>query len=149
MDIRVLRYFLAVAREESISRAADVLHITQPTLSRQMMLLEDELGAQLLVTGRKAIFNEISSLLGEQARMNIRGYVNLVDNALPLVENSDWGCLTIDGAASYLNSERVVFRPFVPEITSNTVLAWRKYGMSFGVASAFLTYIKQAKLRQE
>ena len=91
MDIRVLRYFLAVAREESISRAADVLHITQPTLSRQMMLLEDELGAQLLVTGRKAIFNEISSLLGEQARMNIRGYVNLVDNALPLVENSDWG----------------------------------------------------------
>ncbi|MDD7678049.1 MAG: LysR family transcriptional regulator, partial [Anaerovibrio sp.] len=41
MDIRVLRYFLAVAREESISRAADVLHITQPTLSRQMMLLED------------------------------------------------------------------------------------------------------------
>lgn len=81
--------------------------------------------------------------------MNIRGYVNLMDNALPLVENSDWGCLTIDGAASYLNSERVVFRPLVPEITSNTVLAWRKYGMSFGVASAFLAYIKQAKLRQE
>ena len=292
MDIRVLRYFLAVAREESISRAADVLHITQPTLSRQMMLLEDELGAQLfnrtnkitlteagvhlklrameidslmdmlerdfsarsdvmgqlsigsgiysasnevfsslqdfsrqfpkvtyeihtatadklkemldkglldfaimmepidvsryeyfrlrtkdkwglllsaghplagkesisvqdlngtelLVTGRKAIFNEISSLLGEQARMNIRGYVNLMDNALPLVENSDWGCLTIDGAASYLNSERVVFRSLVPEITSNTVLAWRKYGMSFGVASAFLAYVKQARLRQE
>ena len=36
MEIRVLRYFLTVAREETISRAADILHITQPTLSRQL-----------------------------------------------------------------------------------------------------------------
>ena len=39
MEIRVLRFFLAVAREESISKAAEYLHITQPTLSRQMMEL--------------------------------------------------------------------------------------------------------------
>ena len=42
MEIRVLEYFLAIAREESISKAAEVLHITQPTLSRQMKELEDE-----------------------------------------------------------------------------------------------------------
>ena len=47
MEIRVLKYFLAVAREENITKAAEVLHITQPTLSRQLMQLEDELGAQL------------------------------------------------------------------------------------------------------
>ena len=41
MDIRVLRYFLAVAREENISKAAEYLHITQPTLSRQLKELED------------------------------------------------------------------------------------------------------------
>ena len=47
MDIRVLQYFLAVAREENITKAAQLLHITQPTLSRQLMGLEQELGVKL------------------------------------------------------------------------------------------------------
>ena len=47
MDIRVLEYFLMAAREENITRAAQLLHITQPTLSRQLMQLEEELGAKL------------------------------------------------------------------------------------------------------
>ena len=53
MELRVLRYFLAVAREESISEAANFLHITQPTLSRQIMELEEELGTKLLNRGRR------------------------------------------------------------------------------------------------
>ena len=44
MEIRVLRYFLAVAREENITAAAQFLHLTQPTLSRQIRDLENELG---------------------------------------------------------------------------------------------------------
>lgn len=55
----------------------------------------------------------------------------------------------IHTAAEYLNPAQIVFRPFAGEITTNTVLVWRKYGMSFGVASAFWAYIKQAGLRQE
>ena len=43
LELRVLQYFLAVAREENITRAAQMLHITQPTLSRQLMQLEEEL----------------------------------------------------------------------------------------------------------
>ena len=53
MDIRILRYFLAVVREESISGAAESLHLTQPTLSRQLMELEEELGVKLLNRGKK------------------------------------------------------------------------------------------------
>ena len=48
MELRVLEYFLAVAREQSISGAAEYLHLTQPTLSRQLRELEEELGCTLL-----------------------------------------------------------------------------------------------------
>ena len=49
MEIRVLRYFLAVAREGNITGAAASLHLTQPTLSRQIRDLEEELGQKLLI----------------------------------------------------------------------------------------------------
>ena len=49
MELRVLQYFLTIVREENISRAAGILHITQPTLSRQMAQLEEELGVQLFI----------------------------------------------------------------------------------------------------
>ena len=47
MEIRTLRYFLAVAREENMTRAAEQLHVTQPTLSKTLKGLEDELGKKL------------------------------------------------------------------------------------------------------
>ena len=53
MELRVLSYFLAVAKEENISKAAEFLHITQPTLSRQLSELEQELGVQLLNRGKR------------------------------------------------------------------------------------------------
>ena len=53
MELRVLRYVLAVAREETISGAAESLHVTQATLSRQLMELEGELGKKLFVRGKR------------------------------------------------------------------------------------------------
>ena len=55
IEIRLLQYFLAIAEEQSITRAADYLHITQPTLSKQMMDLEASLGKQLLIRGTKKV----------------------------------------------------------------------------------------------
>lgn len=55
MDIRVLKYFLAVVREENITKAAEILHVTQPTLSRQLAKLEEDFGVQLFLRGKKGI----------------------------------------------------------------------------------------------
>ena len=68
MELRVLRYFLAVAREESISGAAEYLHLTQPTLSRQLMDLEEELGKKLFTRGnRKVTLTEDGILFRKRA----------------------------------------------------------------------------------
>ena len=55
MEIRVLRYYLTVVREESITKAAEVLRITQPTLSRQLAQMEESLGVQLFIRGTRNI----------------------------------------------------------------------------------------------
>ena len=68
MELRVLQYFLAVAREQSISAAAQSLHLTQPTLSRQLRELEEELGKQLMIRGnRKITLTEEGTLLRKRA----------------------------------------------------------------------------------
>lgn len=68
MELRVLQYFLAVAREQSISGAAEFLHLTQPTLSRQIKDLEEELGKQLFVRGnRRVTLTEEGMLLRKRA----------------------------------------------------------------------------------
>ena len=55
MENRLLKYFLVVAEEENITRAAEILHVSQPALSKQLMQLEDELGAKLLIRGKRSV----------------------------------------------------------------------------------------------
>ena len=69
MELRVLRYFLAVAREENITAAAESLYITQPTLSKQLMDLESELGVKLFERGkRKITLTEEGKFLRQRAQ---------------------------------------------------------------------------------
>ena len=69
MEIRTLKYFLAVADEENITNAAQKLHMTQPSLSRQMMDLEKELGKQLFIrTNKKTILTEDGMHLKQRAQ---------------------------------------------------------------------------------
>lgn len=68
MEIRILQYFLAVAREQNMTGAANMLHITQPTLSRQMADLEKELGKQLFIrTNRSTLLTEEGIRLRQRA----------------------------------------------------------------------------------
>lgn len=69
MELRVLKYFLMAAREENITKAAEIMHITQPTLSRQLMQLEEELGVQLFNRGKHSItLTEEGILLRQRAQ---------------------------------------------------------------------------------
>ena len=86
MEIRVLKYFLAIAREESISAAAHSLHLSQPTLSRQIMDMEEELGKQLLVRGNRRV------TLTEEGMMLRKRAEEIID----LVEKTERELMTSD-----------------------------------------------------
>ena len=76
MELRVLKYFLAVAREENITRAAALLHLTQPTLSRQLMQLEEELGVKLF---RRSQYRIILTQEGVLLRRRAQELVDLAE----------------------------------------------------------------------
>jgi DNA-binding transcriptional LysR family regulator len=86
MEIRVLRYFLAVAREQSISGAAEVLHLSQPTLSRQLMDMEEELKKKLFIRGNRRIsLTEEGMFLRKRAQE----IVDLVDKTQAEITSSN------------------------------------------------------------
>lgn len=76
MELRILRYFLVVAREENMTRAAKFLHITQPTLSRQIMQMEEEFGVKLF---RRSNHNIILTPEGMLLRRRAQELVELAD----------------------------------------------------------------------
>ena len=89
MELRVLQYFLAVAREQSISAAAHSLHLSQPTLSTQLKALEEEVGKQLLIRGskgsRKVMLTQEGMILrkrAEEASYMMNGKVPLCHQLL-------------------------------------------------------------------
>ena len=68
MELRLLRYFLTVAKEQSFTKAAEQLHITQPTLSRQMAAFEEDLGITLFIrNGKKISLTDEGILLKRRA----------------------------------------------------------------------------------
>ena len=98
MELRVLNYFLAVAREQSISAAAASLHLSQPTLSTQLKALEEELGKQLLIRGtkgsRKVILTEEGMILRRRAE-EILSLVNKTEEEITRSDDSIAGDVVI------------------------------------------------------
>ncbi len=97
MDIRVLKYFLAVAREGNITKAAESLHISQPSLSKQLMELEQELGKQLLIRkARKTELTQEGILLKARAD-EILSLVEKTENDITNGFNEITGTISIGG----------------------------------------------------
>ena len=89
MEIRTLRYFLAVAREENMTRAAEVLHVTQPTLSKQLKSLEEELGKKLFLRHSFSIqLTEEGHLLRRRAEDLVRLADKITSEFGTLTDNS-------------------------------------------------------------
>lgn len=89
MELRVLQYFLAVAREQSISGAAESLHLSQPTLSTQLKALEEELGKQLLIRGTKGSRKVTLTEEGIILRKRAEEILSLVQKTEKEISNSD------------------------------------------------------------
>ena len=95
MEIRVLRYFLAVVREESITKAADLLHITQPTLSRQIAQMEEEMGVKLFDRGTRKIVLTNEGLLLRRRAEEILELVDKTERELSEQEETVEGTVSI------------------------------------------------------
>lgn len=167
MELRTLQYFLTVAREENITRASEVLHITQPTLSRQMKQLEQELGTELFVRrghplaeqesvtcadllsvtlitpARLYVQKEISNWLGADInKLNVLATVNMMTHAAMFI-NSGAACgLTIEGAVDLFEDSKMVFKPLNPRLELTAVLAWKRFHSLSGAAAKFLEYLR-------
>lgn len=95
MELRVLQYFLAVTREQSISGAAESLHLSQPTLSRQLKEMEDELGKQLFIRGnRRVTLTEEGMILRKRAE-EILELVQKTEDEISLSDETIAGDITI------------------------------------------------------
>jgi len=101
MDIRTMHYFLAVVREGTISAAAESLHVAQPSLSRQMKELEEELGASLFVRGNRRItLTEEGMVLRKRAEEMVR-LMQMTEEEIIQIRNHVSGSVRIGAGESY------------------------------------------------
>ena len=95
MELRVLRYFLTVAKEQSFTKAAEQLHITQPTLSRQLAALEEELGTALFNRGGRCITLTAAGLLLKRRALEIMDLEDKIIDEIKGNEDVIEGVITI------------------------------------------------------
>ncbi len=127
MEIRVLKYFLTVAREGGINKASEVLHITQPTLSRQLLALEEEVGVKLFdKSGRKLKLTNEGMLLRRRAE-EILSLVDRTERELLEQEEEIEGTIVL-GCGEFSAMEIVAdliagFREKYPKVTFDILTA--------------------------
>lgn len=134
MELRVLQYFLVAAREENITKAAAFLHITQPTLSRQLMQMEEELGVKLFRRGKHNI------LLTEDGMLLRRRAQEIVDLAEKTAKELKHGEEMVSGEISIGCGETQNMKPLSEMIASFR----QKYpDVSFNIYTAIADDVKE------
>ena len=113
MEFRLLQYFLAIAREETILKAAESLNVTQPTLSRQMKELEDHLGKQLFIRGNRKITLTEEGILLRQRAEEIVSLVEKTESEIMLFDETLSGEVCI-GSGETLGSSSCFKRNHCP-----------------------------------
>ena len=107
MELRTLRYFLAAAEEENITRAADMLHVTQPTLSRQIMELEKELGVTLMLRGKTGLTLTDEGIFFKQRAREIIELTDRLENDF-VSSKGDISGMVVIGASEATGSQTLV-----------------------------------------
>ena len=102
MEIRVLRYFLEIAREENMTRAAARLHVSQPSLSRQMKELEEELGKKLFTRSNYSIHLTDEGMLLRKRAEDLLAIADKITNEFRTMDDITGGDIYIGCAESYL-----------------------------------------------
>lgn len=102
MEIRVLRYFLEIAREGNMTRAADRLHVTQPTLSKQMKELEHELGKKLFRRGRASVSLTDEGMLLRKRAEDLLDMADKIEKEFKTLDDLAGGDIYIGCAESHL-----------------------------------------------
>lgn len=127
MELRVLRYFLTVVREESITKASEILHITQPTLSRQLAQMEEEIGVKLFDRGTRKIKLTNEGILLRRRAEEILQLVDKTEKELVEQEEQVEGKISIgcgEMAAVQLLPELIdAFRQKYPRVNFDIVTA--------------------------
>lgn len=120
MELRVLRYFLAVAREENITKAAGLLHISQPSLSRQLMQMEETLGVKLFKRSRHRVILTDEGWLLRRRAQEIVALADKAEKELAQGEDGVCGEISIGCGETknmaYLSQMMVSFRQKYPEV---------------------------------
>lgn len=138
MELRVLQYFLAVAREQSISGAAESLHLSQPTLSRQLKDMEEELGKQLLIRGNRRVTLTQEGMILRKRAEEILELVKKAENEIALSDEYIAGDITVgagetDGIRflTHTSKQRFHRRADAPGLSfgqKGNLLSWRSDG---------------------
>ncbi len=143
-SVHLLKAILTVVREECITKAAEVLHITQSTLSRQLAQMEETLGVQLFIRGTRkiALTNEGMLMHRRYEKLNVIFKSNLPANGCIIVYNRLAYAITVTGSIELWDKEKITYRSRYPELTATSVLAWKRHQPFGRAAEKFIEYLK-------